>query len=296
MDRPGFNPFRPKSKPQPRLVMTLLVRDEADVIRDNIEYHLASGVDFIVALDNHSMDGTSDILKEFERTGRLHYLYEASDEYLQDVWVTDLARRAYSEHQADWVINTDADEFFLPQSGSLKDVLKTIPPKVGAISIKRHDMVPFERPEASSPPVEMVYRKQASLEWVLGHPIVDKVIHRGAANIRVARGSHSVTRRFMKPSMACPDIVTFHFPIRSLAQFKNKVAHVGQGRLRNKLSGSRYDYWYASLLAGNLEQVYSSYQLNSSQLKEQIELGHILEDHRLADRLLQLGSHQKDQQ
>src|SRR5690349_19460556 len=123
MNRLGFIPFRHKSNPEPRIVMTLLVRDEADIIPDNIEYHLGTGVAFIVALDNHALDGTADILKEFERIGKLHYLYEASDEYLQDVWVTDLARRAYTEHQADWVINSDADEFFIPQSGTLKDIL-----------------------------------------------------------------------------------------------------------------------------------------------------------------------------
>jgi hypothetical protein len=42
-----------------RLVMTLKVRDEADILDDNLRYHRALGVDFFVVTDNGSVDGTS---------------------------------------------------------------------------------------------------------------------------------------------------------------------------------------------------------------------------------------------
>ena len=37
-----------------KLVMTLLVRNEVDVIRANLEYHLAQGVDFVIVTDHGS--------------------------------------------------------------------------------------------------------------------------------------------------------------------------------------------------------------------------------------------------
>ncbi len=59
-----------------KLVMTLLARDEADVVDAHLAFHLNAGVDFVVATDNGSEDGTTEILERYERAGHLHLIRE----------------------------------------------------------------------------------------------------------------------------------------------------------------------------------------------------------------------------
>ena len=107
--------------------MTLLARDEADVVDAQIAFHLHAGVDFVIATDNASTDGTTEIFERYERAGRLRLLREPGDDMRQAEWVTRMARLAATEHDADWVIHSDADEFWWPRGGTLEDVLATVP-------------------------------------------------------------------------------------------------------------------------------------------------------------------------
>jgi hypothetical protein len=110
-----------------KLVLTLLARDEADIVDAQIAFHLHAGVDYVIATDNRSQDRTAEILERYERAGVLLLLREGGDDMRQDEWVTRMARLAATDFGADWVINADADEFWWPRSGSLKDVLAAVP-------------------------------------------------------------------------------------------------------------------------------------------------------------------------
>ena len=113
-----------------RLVQTLVVRDEADIVGVQIDYHLNAGVDFVIATDHESRDGTTEILEGYARAG--HLLRIPVEGEMRDWgWRTSMARLAATDYGADWVINTDADEFWVPRAGTLEDVFAAVPEHYG---------------------------------------------------------------------------------------------------------------------------------------------------------------------
>ena len=56
--------------------MTLLVRDEQDIVRENLDFHLAQGVERVIVTDNGSEDRTLEILRSYEARGLVRLLLE----------------------------------------------------------------------------------------------------------------------------------------------------------------------------------------------------------------------------
>ena len=109
-----------------KLVMTLVVHDDADVVDAHIAYHLNAGVDFVLATGPPSSEETTDVLESYVRHGVLRRLPEQG-ELGEAESRTRMARLACAEHGADWLISSDTDEFWWPRAESLSDVLRPIP-------------------------------------------------------------------------------------------------------------------------------------------------------------------------
>ncbi len=80
-----------------KLVMTLLARDEADIVDAQLAFHLNAGVDFVIATDNLSQDGTTEILESYAKTGQLHLIREDGQYLQQAEWITRMGRLAASD-------------------------------------------------------------------------------------------------------------------------------------------------------------------------------------------------------
>ena len=272
-----------------KLVMTLLVRDEEDVLRSNIEFHRAQGVDFFIVTDNKSEDSTPEIIREYESQGLARYIYEGDDNYDQTAWVSRMARMAAEEYSADWVINNDADEYWWPRHGNLKDCFMGIPAECNIAVAQRHDFVPIVDEQAAFFH-DMVFRKRVSLNTV-GKPLPPKVAHRGDSAVVVVQGNHWV--ELSVPEKTIEDLIDiFHFPIRRYEQFTNKIVKGGQAYERNKTQGasvgSTWKKLYKEYQRNGLVDFYRKQSMTEQQIAQGLRKHELVSDRRLSDYLLLL--------
>ena len=215
---------RPREGGAVKLVMTLLARNEADVVDAQLAYHLHAGVDFVIATDNASSDGTTEILERYERAGCLQLLREEADDMRQAEWVTRMARLAATEHGADWVLNADADEFWWPRGGSLKDVLATVPERYGVLRGCWRHFLP--RPDDGSFFAERMTVRLAAP----AHPgdketifhAHQKVAHRAHPEVEIEAGNHNAEANGLDPLRAWHPLEVLHFSFRSVAQLREQ--------------------------------------------------------------------------
>ena len=272
-----------------KVVMTLLVRDEEDALRANIEFHRAQGVDFFIITDNKSEDATTAIAKEYEAAGLAHYILETDDDYNQSAWVTRMAKLAATEFGADWVINNDADEFWWPRRGDLKSTFAAVAANANVLVAQRHDFVPVVD-ERGAFYHDMVIRKRVSLN-TKGKPLPPKVAHRGDPEVLVPQGNHWA--ELSVPEVVADELIDiFHFPIRSYAQFTNKIIKGGQAYERNKSQGKNVGgTWrtlYKEYQKNGLVDFYRKQSMSARQLEEGLRTNELVSDRRLSDYLLLL--------
>jgi hypothetical protein len=273
-----------------RLVMTLLVRDEADIVDAQLGFHLQAGVDFVIATDNLSSDGTTEILERYEEAGVLHLIREPGDDLRQSEWVTRMAQLAATEFGADWVLNADADEFWWTQGSSLKDLLDAIPGRFGVVRGAWRNFVP--RPETGGFFAERMTVRLCTPSFH-PHPLSthSKSAHRATPDVRVGRGNHEAFGAGLVPVRGWYPIEILHFPVRSLAHCMRKYVTQFVALERNAekgIPGHMADA-YDAYRGGRLEEFYAPLVVDDRRLERGLATGDLAIDTRLRDVLRELG-------
>ncbi|MGV1035871.1 MAG: glycosyltransferase family 2 protein [Candidatus Nanopelagicales bacterium] len=268
-----------------KVVMTMMVRDEADIIAAMIEHHLAQGVDLIIATDNASVDGTTEILASYEEAGVLELHHDPVHRKQQHAVVTNMARRAFADHGADWVLNADADEFWFATDRLIRlvDALAKLPAEADAVTVPVVNLV--GAPAYSGSGVgRLMWRDQRSIEELLtvglfAHPTSD-TFHRGREDVTVAQGNHFVIAN-ESIQIDSEAIEVLHLPWRSYEQLERKVVNAGQAYAANPdLQPSPNHHGMMDYRSYQQERLLHSYVLRHPTASE-IEIGIPLDRYRL---------------
>ena len=246
----------------------------------------------MVATDNHSVDGTTDVLERYAREGHVHLIREPGDDLRQDEWVTRMARLAATDFGADWVINSDADEFWWPRGASLARVLDAIPPRYGTVGA-------FLRTFAPRPDGDGSFAERLTVRFSALAPINDpaslykpirKVIHRGAsgdpAHARKPR------RRSTAPSTRCAA------GSRSRCS-TSRCARVAQCEHKARLQGNAWKHiertptayhaqMFEALESGTMADYYAAQVVSDEEVERGVADGRLVVDTRLRDALRRL--------
>lgn len=221
-----------------KLGMTMMVRDEADIIATTVNYAIDQGVDVILVTDNGSRDGTTEILEQFANAGEIELEYDPVHRKQQSSVVTAMARRLSTDHQVDWVINADADEFLVPHNRELRlrDAFQLIPPAVQSFMVPVVNMVgPLARRGIGLD--RLVWRDQRSpaqlAEVGLAAQPTGDAIHVGRDDVRVAQGNHAVSIANHGEVPAEASMEVLHFPWRSWEQYEHRALVSGRAYQAN---------------------------------------------------------------
>lgn len=232
--------MNPQNPDHNRLGMTLIVRDESDIVLENIKYHACQGVDAFAVLDNGSTDGTYEILEQARSSFDL-LLFRDGDGFRKEERSLFLATEIKQRLGASHLISNDADEFWLPQGiTSLKHLISESTP---VLKINRFNFI-LGKSESGRPD----YRFYHSINLVsrplglqpavldpstpLSFPMAlrtmpGKIFCSLEGLHHISKGNHSVVHEAGAPSPSDAAII-LHYPIRSYEQFLRKVSNHSQ--------------------------------------------------------------------
>ena len=246
--------------PKPRLIMTLLVKNEEELLPLNLEFHRSMGVDGFIITDNNSTDSTPQIIEEYKQRGWvLEVIDEHATDYNQKHWVDRMIRLAKEKYHADWVINADADEFWYTPKRNIKAEISTTHANVLRCNVR--NVYPEEslswtkwNKTVRAVPAEADF--DLSPYSIFTHQ-THKVMHRTAGYLQISMGNHKV--KMLPRRTASSSIIVYHYNIRGKAQFLAKMINGGKQleQRKSKHGGRHWRYFYDLYKKGLLEAEYA---------------------------------------
>ena len=227
-----------------KIVAVVGVMDERDLLPDCVRHLYDIGVDEVVVRDAGSTDGSLDWARAHQGP-RLRLAPVGEDEKTQPAIWHAREREIAEITGADWVLHLDADEFWLPATGRLRDSAQWQDEALDLIQVPRYNVALGQGGlDLPWPPTPAVYERlwlfarpipefRQHLEthpltpWITGVP-VPKIAVRPRHLGSLALGCHDAQGRPGQPfaRAVSQDIVTAHLPFSHYPRFARKVANI----------------------------------------------------------------------
>ncbi len=239
--------------------MTLLVKNEEQLLEKNLQFHKNMGVDAFIVTDNNSTDKTPEIIRKYVEKGWIvEAITETATDYEQKQWVDRMIWLAKTRHKADWIINADADEFWYNPTGNLKTAMTAT--RANVLACEMRSVYPDENRswEQWNKTVRTVtdYAAYGLSPYSIFERQNKKVMHRTAGYLQISMGNHKVT---MLPQLESrSSVVVYHYNIRGRKQFIEKMVNGGRQLEQHKgrHGGRHWRYFYALYKEGQLDEEY----------------------------------------
>lgn len=269
--------------PHPRLIMTLLVKNEEEMLEQNLLFHKRMGVDGFIITDNNSTDRTPQIIEKYRQRGWVvEVIKELRTDYAQKQWVDRMVWLAKTKYGADWVINADADEFWLPNSRDFKAVFSSIRGNIllcGMRNVYPEEGKPWTEWGNTVHPIKNCQDYDLPLYHVFGEQ-KNKVAHRTDGYLQISMGNHKVA---MFPSRKREGLITiYHYNVRTKAAFIEKMVKGGRTieQRKSRHGGRHWRHFYQLYKEGRLEEEYDRI-IGRTQYDRLISEGFICKDNPL---------------
>ena len=195
------------------IAMLMLVRDEKDIIRESMEFHLRFGIENFVVTDNGSVDGTRDILSDLKRElGKgLVIIDDAEPAHRQIDRVKRMIEVSKRTFRPRWIISSDADEFWYPVNGNYHSEFDR---RKNILSCFWHNFLPR---------ADTAWQQFTQIGEMPGyHGRMQKSLCLARGLLGMYSGNHAA-RQIPHIEATSTNIRIYHYPIRTYEQFERKV-------------------------------------------------------------------------
>jgi hypothetical protein len=202
--------------------------------------------------------------------------------------MTKLAFLAKKIYKPDWIINSDADEFWIPNNDNgIKEYLKF---KGGVLRIERFNMIPpFDSIEQEDIFFDSIYEVSNQINYrvaeredisILLGQASRKIIVNPYGLIKINSGNHSAEHIAFWNKKDSKNIKNYHYPIRSYKQFEKRVITRKEvlESFPNVKMGDHYRVLVSKYNSGKLKDEYRKFIFKQNEIELLKKIGVVSEN------------------